>query len=64
MTKAEVVGLLKSGEELALIGDLSYQSRFESGVVVSHQIMQSLIEPAFVKKPTSIKRGHIWVLME
>jgi hypothetical protein len=64
MTKIEVVGLLRCGKKLILTGDLSYQSRFETGEVVAHQIMQSLIEAAVVKKPVSIKRGHVWMLTD
>jgi hypothetical protein len=62
MSKDEVVKLLKNGRVLRQIGSLSLQSKFDSGEVVSHQVMQGLAYSDLIKPEESRGPNARWVL--
>ena len=62
MSRDEVIALLRGGKILRQTGTLSLQSKFESGEVVSHQVMQSLVYGDLVKLTDDLASGSVWML--
>jgi hypothetical protein len=62
MSKDEVVRMLKNGQVLRQIGSLSLQSRFDTGEVVSHQVMQGLVYSDVIKPEEVRGPSARWIL--
>lgn len=58
----DVFDRVKSGEVIRLDGSYSYQSRFDDGTLIPHQVMQSLFYNNRLIKPAH--RGEAWTMHE
>lgn len=58
----EVFERVKAGEVIRLDGSYSYQSRFDDGTLIPHQVMQTLFYNNRLLKPDH--RGEVWRMPE
>jgi hypothetical protein len=63
MDARQVITRMEQGDLPILASDYSFQSSFEDGTPIAHQVMQSLVSRGCVEMAAARQRGVRWSLL-